>query len=91
MKITGEEDMDGQPGILDHRIYSTSDSVEKVVSFYKAQMPVNGWTEDTWAEASVITMGTYNKSEKQSVAVIAVMAADANGATNITIDKKYVK
>jgi hypothetical protein len=89
-KITGNEEMDGKPGILDHRMYITSDSVEKVIAFYKAQMPVNGWTEEGWYE-STINMGTYNKSEKQSVAVIAVVPADAQGGTSITVDKKYLK
>jgi hypothetical protein len=91
LKLTGDEDNNGQPGILDHRMYSTSDSVEKVIAFYKAQMPANGWTEESWAEASVINMGTYNKAEKQSVAVIGVVPADAQGGTSITVDKKYSK
>ena len=89
MKVTGEEDMNGQPGILDHRMYITSDSVEKVISFYKEKMPGNGWTEESWYE-STLNMGTYNKGE-QNVAVIAVVPADAEGSTSITIDKKYVK
>jgi hypothetical protein len=90
MKITGDEDNDGQPGILDHRIYITSDSVEKVVNFYKTQMPLNGWNEDMWAE-STITIGSYSKSEKNSAAVIGIAPADAKGGTNITVDKKYSK
>jgi hypothetical protein len=90
-KITGEEEIDGQPGILDHRMYSTSDSVEKVVSFYKTQMPLNGWTEETWAEGTTLNMGVYNKTEKQSAAVVAVVPGDANGTNTITIDKKYLK
>jgi hypothetical protein len=89
MKITADETMDGQPGILDHRVYLTSDSVEKVISFYKEKMPGNGWTEESWYE-STINMGTYNKGE-QNIAVIGVVPADAQGSTNITIDKKYVK
>jgi hypothetical protein len=88
-KITGEEDMNGQPGILDHRIYSTSDSVDKVVSFYKTQMPANGWTEESWYE-STMNVGTYNKGE-QSYAVIAVTPADTEGESMFTIDKKYQK
>jgi hypothetical protein len=89
MKVAGEEDMNGQPGIIDHRMYVTSDSVEKVVSYYKEKMPGNGWTEESWYESS-INMGTYNKGE-QNVAVIGIMPADAEGSTSITIDKKYVK
>jgi hypothetical protein len=89
MKVTGDESFNGQPGILDHRQYLTSDSVEKVISFYKEKMPGNGWTEEDWYE-STINMGTYNKGE-QSVAVIGVVPADAQGSTSITIDKKYVK
>jgi hypothetical protein len=89
MKVSAEEDMNGQPGILDHRMYITSDSVEKVVSYYKEKMPANGWTEESWYESS-INMGTYNKGE-QNVAVIGVVPADAEGSTSFTIDKKYVK
>jgi hypothetical protein len=89
LKVTSEEDMDGQPGVLDHRMYLTSDSAEKVISFYKEKMPGNGWTEESWYE-SMINMGTYNKGEG-NIAVVAVVPADAKGSTSITIDKKYLK
>jgi hypothetical protein len=88
-KITGTEDMNGKPGVLDHRMYITSDDVEKVISFYKEKMLGNGWTEETWYEGT-LNMGTYNKGE-ENVAVIAVVSADAQGSSSITIDKKYVK
>ena len=65
-KITGAEDMNGKPGVLDHRMYITKDSVEKVINFYKEKMPGNGWTEESWYE-STINMGTYNKSEEHTV------------------------
>jgi hypothetical protein len=89
MKVTGEEELNGQPGIIDHRMYQVSDSVEKVISFYKEKMPGNGWTEEAWYEGT-LNMGTYNKGE-QNIAVVAVVQADAQGSTSITIDKKYVK
>jgi len=88
-KVTAEEEMNGQPGIFDHRIYSTSDSVEKVVAFYKDKMPANGWTEDSWYEGTA-NMGSYSKGES-SVAVISVVAADTEGGAMLTIDKKYQK
>jgi hypothetical protein len=89
MKVTGDETMNGQPGVLDHRQYLTSDSVEKVINFYKEKMPGNGWTEDSWYEGT-INMGSYSKGET-SVAVISVVSADAEGGTMLTIDKKYQK
>lgn len=89
MKVVGDESIDGQPGILDHRMYLTSDSVDKVIKFYKEKMPGNGWTEDSWYE-STINMGSYNKGE-DSVAVISIVPADAEGSTNIQIDKKSLK
>jgi hypothetical protein len=88
-KVTGDEEMSGQPGILDIRMYSTSDSSDKVVSFYKDKMPANGWTEDSWYE-STINMGSYSKGET-SIAVISVTAGDTNGGAVISISKKYVK
>jgi hypothetical protein len=81
--------MSGQPGILDIRMYTTSDSPEKVVSFYKDKMPGNGWTEDSWYEGN-INMGSYSKGET-SIAVISVSAGDTNGGAIISISKKYVK
>jgi hypothetical protein len=89
MKIVGDETMNGLPGVIDHRMYLTTDSVEKVIKFYKVKMPENGWTEEMWAE-STINMGQYNKGENK-VAVISIVAADAQGGANINIDKKYAK
>jgi hypothetical protein len=88
-KVSGNEDMNGKPGILDIRMYSTSDSPEKVVSFYKDKMPGNGWTEDSWYEGD-INMGSYSKGET-SLAVISVSAGDAKGGAIINISKKYQK
>jgi len=88
-KVTAEEEMNGQPGILDIRMYTTSDSPEKVVSFYKDKMPGNGWTEDSWYEGN-INMGSYSKGET-SIAVVSVSAGDTNGGAIISISKKYVK
>ncbi len=88
-KVTAAEDMNGKPGTLDHRMYITKDSAEKVISFYKEKMIGNGWTEESWYE-STINMGTYNKGE-EAIAVIAIAAADAEGSTSIIVDKKYVK
>jgi hypothetical protein len=88
-KVTGNEDMNGQPGVLDIRMYSTNDNPDKVVSFYKDKMPGNGWTEDSWYEGD-INMGSYNKGET-SLAVISISAGDTKGGAIISISKKYVK
>jgi hypothetical protein len=89
IKMVGSETWEGEPGVLDHRMYITTDSPDKVVKFYKQKMPGNGWTEDSWMEGDNLNLGSYTKDT--AAAVISAVPADAQGGTNIQIDRKSKK
>lgn len=59
-------------GMADLVSYTTNMDFQSVVSFYKSQMPTNGWSEDksTTYEMSGTTSLGYTKDNKSAIVVI---------------------
>ena len=70
---------EGQFAEIEWRHYETGDSLSTVVSFYKSQMPGNGWEEAGWFETPDMHMGNYSKNSKQDVAVVTVTSLIEGG------------
>ncbi len=70
---------------IEARYYETSDSAAKVESFYKAQMPANGWQLQGWTEAGMI-IGAYVKADTESLQ-ISILPPGPGGKTVITLTR----
>jgi len=55
---------------VEWRYYETSDSINAVATFYKSQMPGNGWQETMWMEIQEMSWGIYNKNDEQDAAMV---------------------
>ena len=67
------------------RYYETGDAPEKVVTYYKSQMPANGWEQAAWTEAPQVAMGGYTKSQEEHIAWVWVFAAE--GKTQVMLGR----
>jgi hypothetical protein len=48
------------------RYYESNDSLDKVSSFYKSEMPSKGWEETGWMEIQDMHWGMYNRTAKMT-------------------------
>ena len=67
------------------RYYETKDSLEKVVAFYKSQMPAKGWEETPWTEAPQLSMGMYTKNAESNIAWVWVFSVE--GKTQVLLGR----
>jgi len=63
---------EGEWSKMEWRYYETKDSVSKVTSFYKSQMPGKGWQETTWMEIEEMSWGYYSKNNEQDGAIVSI-------------------
>jgi len=61
---------EGEWSKVEWRYYETGGSVSEVVTFYKSQMPGNGWQETMWMEMQEMSWGVYNKNNEQDAAMV---------------------
>ena len=67
------------------RYYETNDSLEKVVAFYKSQMPAKGWDETPWTEAPQLSMGMYTRNAEENIAWVWVFSVE--GKTQVLLGR----
>lgn len=60
----------------DVRAYETNDSAEKIVVFYKSQMPANGWVETQWLDTAQFKNGAYTRNSERDIALIWIVSAE---------------
>jgi len=70
-------------GKADVRAYETNDGIEKVVDFYKSQMPAKGWVESQWLDTPQFKNGAYSKNSEADIAVIWIVSGD--GKTEVIL------
>ena len=70
-------------GKADVRAYETNDSAEKIVDFYKSQMPAKGWVESQWLDTPQFKNGAYSKNSEEDIAVIWIVSAE--GKTQVIL------
>ncbi len=69
----------------DFRFYETNDSLEKVVAFYKGQMPAKGWGETPWTDTPQFSMGMYTKNSEEHLAWVWVFSG--GGKTELILGR----
>ncbi len=70
---------------VEARYYETRDPADKVESYYKSQLPADGWQSQGWVEVGMIG-GVYVKSDTESLQV-SILPAGPDGKTVITLVK----
>ena len=68
------------------RPYWTEDSFDKVVDFYKSEMPKNGWDQMMWTDAGELANGVYSKNNDQDGAQV-VITDNREGETAIQLTR----
>jgi hypothetical protein len=68
-------------------VYMTTQSVEDAVSFYRQEMPVNGWTE-TEPSLVIPKMAYLNFEKDQRKAVVTMTAAGDKVAITVMVSEK---
>jgi len=56
--------------VMEWRYYETGANVSTVTSFYKSQMPGNGWQEAMWMEMEEMQWGYYSKNNERDMAMV---------------------
>ena len=59
----------GEWSNVEWRYYETGASTDEVASFYKSQMPGNGWEEMMWMEAQGVAWAYYTKNGEENGAM----------------------
>ena len=68
------------------RVYETNDSLEKVVAFYKSQMPAKGWEEILGTATNPqFSMGGYTKNNETDIAWVWVFSVE--GKTEVMLGR----
>ena len=68
------------------RYYETNDSLDKVSTFYRSQMPNKGWTETGWMETPQMKYGMFTKNSENDEAMVEIMSdASDTGKTVIIL------
>jgi len=67
---------EGDYSKMEWRYYETNDSLDKVASFYKSQMPDKGWEEQGWVEVQEMNWSMYVKNNENDAAMIWVSSQD---------------
>jgi predicted small lipoprotein YifL len=70
-----------------HRVYESTDSLDKVAAFYKSGMPANGWTETIWSQVQVLITAQYEKNNKKDFAAVTV--GYSKDKTTISLTRDY--
>jgi len=73
----------GEWSKMEWRYYETGDSSSKAASFYKSQMPGEGWQEMAWMEVEEVSWGYYSKNDEQDGAMVWVGSDE--GKTSIAL------
>jgi hypothetical protein len=60
---------EGEYSKAEWRYYETGDDTSEVSSYYKSEMPDNGWEEMMWMEAEGIAYGYYSKNSEDDGAM----------------------
>ena len=66
-------------------MYSTASSVEDVAAFYQAEMPANGWTEDTDAAYTMEGLAGLKFTKEGRAASLMISYDEENKKTNVMI------
>jgi hypothetical protein len=61
---------EGDYSKFEWRYYETNDSLDKVATFYRSQMPAKGWEEKGWMEVQQMNWGMYNKNNEKDAAMV---------------------
>ena len=61
---------EGDYSKVEWRYYETGDSMSTVASYYRSQMPAEGWQEMGWMEMEDVSWGYYSKNNEQDGAMI---------------------
>ena len=59
----------GEWSKVEWRYYESDDSADDVASFYKSQMPSEGWHETMWMEAEGVAWAYYSKNGEEDGAM----------------------
>ena len=74
---------EGDYSKVEWRYYEVSDDKDSVSSFYKKNMPGEGWEEMGWMETPEMSWSIYNKNNEQDAAMIWV--SGDNGKTILAL------
>ena len=75
---------------MEWRVYKTNDSFDKVVDFYKKEMPENGWEKVRWADVEMTEAnwtteeGMYQKNDWYDTGVVTI-TDKGEGAVQISL------
>ena len=69
----------------DFRFYETNDSLDKVVAFYKGQMPAKGWEDASCTDTPQFSMGAYSKNSLEHIAWVWVFSVE--GKTTLILGR----
>ena len=61
------------------RSYTTDDGFDKVVEFFKAEMPKNGWNQIMWTAAGPVANGMFGKNDDQDIAQVMIADEEDEG------------
>ena len=63
---------------VEWRYYTSGDSISAVASFYKAQMPGQGWQQTAWIDTQQGSWGSFTKNNEQDAALVWIGPGEGN-------------
>jgi len=85
----GHDPGDASYAKVEYRYYTTSDSAEKVSTYFRARMVAEDWAESIWLSdlGPGAQQGTFSKNNGQDIAEVWI-TAQSDGTTYITLGRK---
>jgi hypothetical protein len=65
------------------RFYTSTDDYEKVVDFYKKQIPANGWDKMMWMDSDEMSWGSFERNNQSRLLMVYIINEEGGVGINI--------